>query len=790
MSTLKDVVDRLRAEGQLVRNTGTNSIKSVKVELQQISSNIVDQHSSIKDTFGLLKNWYEEEKTRIALNSVSGAPTPPTPPTPTPPTPGPTGQPAGAGSGFGAGLGGNLLRAGGGALAGAGMLGLALPAFFGGLMAGDMGLDWLSQFGSGFDFDNLKAAVIGFTDIISGIDDRSLVTLGAIMGVSAVGGVKAAAGLGTMGFAISAFLGGLLAGDALFSGVTALGGNLEFNGMKAALTGFSDMILSIDEESLKFLGVLLAGSAVAGLVGRDPFGPAKALGSMGLAISGFLGGLLAGDALFEGVSALGGSLDFGSMRQVLAGFSESIGALSPEAAAALAAIIGASGVAGVFGGGVKSALGMAAIMTGIGAGVSGLMIGLTAGEIATSWLSDAAGMDSGGLVSAFQLFNDSIGALSPTAATALAAIIGASGVVGAFGGIGVAAGAGAGIFAIMTGIGAGIAGLMIGLAAGEVGVSWIQQFTGQGEGIAGIFETFNNSILAITPEAIERLKSLSDIGGLDIAGAMTGLSAGMVALFGAGGLGQLTEGIKQVALDAIDWLFGTNYGDTNKSTIQFLVDSLEPIKSLDAGLVSKMDEFGGAVERFAQSFATLGQISTENAAANLTKMVRDIGGVLELLPHLMTGEPYDPRSGLNKFMQDLFGNQSDIITFGPGLNNIDFSKLEELSRAINAIRNALQGTELEPMLMTPPGGLNGGGGNTTLGGGAGVDILSTTTSMGAVSAVQAAALQASSAPMVVVNAPTVAPVTTNVRGGTTNNTMRATVMGPAGSNAGLAGFAN
>ena len=787
MSTLKDVVDRLRAEGQLVRNTGTNSIKSVKAELQQISSNIVDQHSSIKDTFGLLKNWHEEEKARIALSSVSGAPTPPTP-TPTPPTPTPTGQPAGAGSGFGAGLGGNLLRAGGGALAGAGMLGLALPAFFGGLMAGDMGLDWLSQFGSGFDFDNLKAAVIGFTDIISEVDDRSLVTLAAIMGVSAVGGVKAATGLGTMGFAISAFLGGLLAGDALFSGVTALGGNLEFNGMKAALTGFSDMILSIDEESLKFLGVLLAGSAVAGLVGRDPFGPAKALGSMGLAISGFLGGLLAGDALFEGVSALGGSLDFGSMRQVLAGFSESIGALSPEAAASLAAIIGASGVAGVFGGGVKSALGMAAIMTGIGAGVSGLMIGLTAGEIATSWLSDAAGMDSGGLVSAFQLFNDSIGALSPTAATALAAIIGASGVVGAFGGIGVAAGAGAGIFAIMTGIGAGIAGLMIGLAAGDVGVSWIQQFAGQGQGIAGIFETFNNSILAITPEAIDRLKSLSDIGGLDIAGAMTGLSAGMVALFGAGGLGQLTEGIKQVALDAIDWLFGTNYGDSNKSTIQFLVDSLEPIKSLDTELIGKMDEFGSAVERFAQSFATLGQISTESASTNLAKMIEDIGGVLTMFPYLMEGGTYYATE--SNWLSRALGTGRGEIEFGPGLNNIDFTSLEELSRAINAIRSALQGTELEPMLMTPPGGLNGGGGNTTLGGGAGVDILSTPTSMGAVSAVQAAALQASSAPMVVVNAPTVAPVTTNVRGGTTNNTMRATVMGPAGSNAGLAGFAN
>ena len=78
---------------------------------------------------------------------------------------------AGGAGGFLSGLGlggltGGAMKGLGGAALGIGALGLALPAFFGGLMAGDAGLGFLSQFGSGFDFDNLKAAAIGFTDII------------------------------------------------------------------------------------------------------------------------------------------------------------------------------------------------------------------------------------------------------------------------------------------------------------------------------------------------------------------------------------------------------------------------------------------------------------------------------------------------------------------------------------------------------------------------------------------------------------------------------------------------
>jgi hypothetical protein len=704
MATLQDVIDRLKAEGQLTRNTGTNSIKSMssKIDnlapiLQSIDTNIAAQGillSSILTSQDAAQAYRERIDQLNRADRSSGA--------------GGSGGGGrggrggggggGSGGGLGAGIGRGLAGIGlGAAGAGAGIaaLGLAMPAFFGGLMAGDEGLGWLSSFGVGFDFENLKAAAVGFTDIIKEMDKESLVVLAGIMGISAVGGTKAAMGLGSMGFAITAFLGGLLAGDALFAGYSALGGGFEFGNMKSALVGFSDMILSIDEKSLGVLAGIIGLSAVTGLVGKDSTGAAKALGSMGLGITGFLGGLLAGNLLFAGVDALGGDIEFTSLKTAIAGFSDVIDSLSPEAAIALAGILGASGIASIAsrGSGLKSALDTVAIMTGIGAGISGLMIGLTAGSAGMEWSQDVTGSDGSGMTNAFKMFNDSVAALDdPNALAAFAAILGAGGAIGAIVGAinpGAAAGAGLGIFAIMTGIGAGIAGLIGGLVVGDAAISWVQSITGSnGSGLVSAFKMFNDSILQITPEAISKMQELVAIGGLDLAGALSGLSAGMVALFGAGGLGQLGESLKQGALDAIDWLFGTNYSESNKSTIQFLVDSLQPLSGLDVNLISKMDEFGGAVERFASSFATLSDINTEAAAGSLSRMVADLGGVLSMMDALMKGGDYDTGSG-PAFR--LFGNRRGIINFGPGLNNIDFNNLEEMAQGINAIRSALSG---------------------------------------------------------------------------------------------------
>ena len=126
------------------------------------------------------------------------------------------GGPGGSGGKGGKGLGGMLGLGGLGvaamasaALKGAAGLvamGVAIPAFFGGLLAGDATLSWMKDIGADFNFSSLKAAALGFSDMIMSMDIKAFTVLGAIMAVSAVGSTKAAKGLAFMGIGISAFL--------------------------------------------------------------------------------------------------------------------------------------------------------------------------------------------------------------------------------------------------------------------------------------------------------------------------------------------------------------------------------------------------------------------------------------------------------------------------------------------------------------------------------------------------------------------------------------------------------
>lgn len=603
---------------------------------------------------------------------------------------------AAAGAAGGGLLGGLLSGLGGGLIksaAGIGALGLALPAFFGGLLAGDAGLKWLGSIGADFNFSALKAAAIGFTDIIMEMDAKAFVVLASIMGISAVGGTNAAKGLGSMGFAISAFLGGLLAGDLVFSGISALGANLDFNSMKEVMSGFSNMITSLSQESMIVLGGLMGLSAITGLIGKDSTGSAKALGAMGFAISAFMGGLLAGDQIFAGVSALGLSLDFGSMKTMFAGFSDAIGALSQDAIVALGGILGISGLAATFGKGTSEALGIASIMTGIGAGIAGLMIGLSAGNKALTWLDSVAGVGGSGLKNAFGLFNDIIGELNNKES-----IIALTGIIAAGAALGVATtpagalAAGAGIMAVMTSIGAGIAGLFIGLAAGGKIVDLIESIPGgDGDGFTSIIRMFNDMILAISPEAIDRM---ADISKKKIGGGLASLAGGIVAMLGAEGLGEIADyfkSAKDALLGAVDWIFGTNLGgEKKKSTIEQIIEGLEPINNLPTDMISKIDQFSAAITGLASSFVGLQEISVEKSTTNLDKMIRDIGSVMAMWPHL-TGdnpEPYRPPSG------GFLGNQD--VDFGGGLKNINDANVAIVTERIKSMREALGVTTVAP----------------------------------------------------------------------------------------------
>ncbi len=67
----KAIIERLKAEGQLVRNTGTNSIRSVKVQLDRfegifstISANVVEQTSLMQKQLGMAEKAVEAQKTK------------------------------------------------------------------------------------------------------------------------------------------------------------------------------------------------------------------------------------------------------------------------------------------------------------------------------------------------------------------------------------------------------------------------------------------------------------------------------------------------------------------------------------------------------------------------------------------------------------------------------------------------------------------------------------------------------------------------------------------------------
>lgn len=578
----------------------------------------------------------------------------------------------GAGAGLG-NIGGGLLGAASGGLAMAGALGLALPAFFGGLMAGEAGLDWLASFGAGFDFDSLKAAAVGFSDIITSMDPQSFIVLAGIMGISAVGGRTAAAGVGFMGIAISAFLGGLLAGEAVFDGFSLMGATYNFDSLQQILAGFSDAILGLDPQAAIILAGIIGMAGFTGVVGKKPTDIAVGMSAIAAGISGFFGGFLLAEGALDIATMAGADLNFDSLSSMLSGFSTAIGGLTEAGAVALAGIVGLGVFASFIG---KNPGDIVKGMSAIGAGIAGLMIGLTAGDVGISWLQNVSGATGDGLVSAFEMFNASVGALSETALTAFGAILGAGMTIGAL--TGAAGGvtslfAAGGIGIVMAGIGAGIAGLMIGLTAGEVGVSWLQRLRNtDSEGLVGVFKTFNDSILNITPAAIERIKDIMQLGGLDIAGALGGLSAGIIAFFSAEGLVSLGQTLREGVLGTIDLIFGTNLNAERPSAIQQMVDGLKPLENFDLEPVTR---FSNAVGTLVESFTRLTELPIGNiVSTRILSMMRDIGGVLGIMPYLLRGGYYRGESL----------GYGDNIDFGPegsggllGLRNEDIDALRE-----------------------------------------------------------------------------------------------------------------
>jgi len=647
-----------------------------------------------------------------------------------------------------AGLGGLAMTAMKG-VGGLALLGVAIPTFFGGLLAGSETLSWMQET-KGMDFEGLKTAALGFSEVIQVMDPKAFVALGAITAIGAVGGTSGAIGLGTMGFAISAFLGGLLAGDLIFAGVTALGGSLDFGAIGKAVTGVGTIFNGLDTKGLVVLGTLLGGATLASAFGGGK-SAAKGLAFMGLGISGFLAGLLAGDLLFAGASALGASLDFNNVKTMLTGFSSAIGALTLPAVAALGALMTGGAIVGYSPLKAKSlakglfaiSAGMVALMAGfaatdvVGAGalalgasadfsnvqklmtgfsaavgsldtksvatLGGLLVAggalgaittekmkakfvLGAGALAASIVAfmgafavgdagvAALGADGSSIATLVSNFGLAIDSLSDKSIKTLGALVGVGGVLGAV--TAATGGVGAAVFAGIPALGASIAAFFLAFE----GIAAVGD-------IIGLDGSKTKALLMNFGEGIGALTGLDMANAEKVGAGLTSLAAGMTAFFAAKAIGGVVDffgGVKAAFKNSWNWLWGTD--SETKSPFQGMLDALEPLKSLDDAIITKMDKFGVAIDNFVGSFEGLKNIDASAGSAALGRIIADVGAVLAMMDTLMKGGTYDTGTG-PAFR--LFGNKRGLIDFGPGLDSLDEPTLARLTTGVDNLRGAL-----------------------------------------------------------------------------------------------------
>ena len=439
-------------------------------------------------------------------------------------------------------------------------MGVAIPAFFGGLLAGDAALSWMKEIGADFNFASLKAAALGFSDMIMSMDIKAFTVLGAIMAVSAVGSTKAAKGLAFMGIGISAFLMGLLAGDAVISGMKSMGWvDMKFGGMKAALEGFSSMIMGLSTEAQVALGAMLVSGAVAGLVAKNPLDIGIGMTAMGAGISGFLVGLAVGDATLSWLGT-----DYTGLTKAVKAFDESIGSLTAKSAAALTVLLGAGAIFGK----ITSKKMQANMVLGIGAlslGIAAFFTGFSGADFVAANVGDG-----GSIKNLVKNFGDAIGSLEPTSLKALGGLLAVGAVFGAApGGLMIAGKAAIG----MGVIGAGIAAFFV-------------AFDGMAK-LGGILGADGSATKTLVNNMVAGIKPLEDMDGEKLAGAakvLPDIGEGISKFFGAEMMGKLSDTATDIAGFVQNIFgFGNKEGSSKeKSRIQRMVEALEPLKDINA----------------------------------------------------------------------------------------------------------------------------------------------------------------------------------------------------------------
>ena len=479
---------------------------------------------------------------------------------------------------------GSMMKGAGSGLADAAksiaMMGLAIPAFLGGLAIGSKVLDAANDANIGdLDFAGLKKGMTGLASMINSVDEKTLITLGGLIGISAFAGIKgskgtdAAVSLGLMGLSLTAFLGGLAVGSVALDAAAGAGyADLDFAGLKKGFSGLGEMVTSLDKNTLIVLGGMIGLAGFAGYKAGPKIAGSIAL--MGLSLSAFIGGLAVGNAILKGDGGDMKHLDFSALKKAFKGLSSSIGELSTNAVVALGSLVG---VSGVFAAIKVNPVRLAGTMTMIGAGIVGFLGGFALGELA---LGAAGGvgidLDFPAVKAAFKGFGNVVGSLSTSSIIALGAIIGAATFISKitqspmkFGGS-------------MFMIGAGIVGLLGGFAIGESllsteGANLDLEFPTikkAVEGFNGIAESISLSSISILGGLVGSAVLLSKGGfanGAKFASAMIFIGAGIAGLLG-----------------------GFIIGETALATVDLKTLEFEGIKSAMAGFSGVMGSLDAA----------------------------------------------------------------------------------------------------------------------------------------------------------------------------------------------------
>ncbi len=275
-------------------------------------------------------------------------------------------------------------------------IGAGIAGFFGGILLAD-GLAKLGNM-AGLDGSSLATLISNFTGAFAAQGESGVATLVAILGVGAlsalvpgdsmksagVNALKIAAGMTGLGFGIAGFFLGVMAGD----GIAKLGQmiNLDGSSLSTLIGNFVSAFASQGAAGVGVLISLLSVGALTGLIGAVPIAGAVAAGgaalgiaagmtAIGMGIAGFAFGLLSAD----GISRLGemAGLDGKSLSKLISNFIDAFAGDKKR----MLVLTGLLGVAALGAFNPAAGPGMAAALTGLGAGIAGFTAGFLVGDL-------------------------------------------------------------------------------------------------------------------------------------------------------------------------------------------------------------------------------------------------------------------------------------------------------------------------------------------------------------------------------------------------------------------------